>query len=81
VRFGIIGLGWAARAFHLPGIKAVPGGVAVGGCDPSADQRAAFAKETGLPTYATFAELVEHERPDVVIIATSASRRSPPVST
>lgn len=70
MRFGIIGLGWAARAFHLPGIKAIPGAIAVGGCDPSVEQREGFARETGLATYASFPELVEHGRPDVVVVAT-----------
>jgi predicted dehydrogenase len=70
MRFGIVGVGWAAREFHLPGIKAVPGGVAVGGCDPSPEQRDTFTKATGVPAFASLAELVAEGRPDVVIIAT-----------
>ena len=70
MRFGIVGVGWAAREFHLPGVKAVPGGVVVGGCDPSPEQRETFTKETGIPAFASLAELAAEGRPDVVIIAT-----------
>lgn len=70
MRFGIVGVGWAAQAFHIPGVKAVPGGVVVGGCDPSAEQREAFTGKTGIPTFATMAELVEKTSPEILVIAT-----------
>jgi predicted dehydrogenase len=73
MRFGIVGLGWAASAFHLPALKTVPGAEVVGGCDPSDEQRAAFAKATGLPTYATLDELLERGQLDAVVIATPPS--------
>lgn len=73
MRFGIIGLGWAARAFHVPAVRSVPGAEIVGGCDSSEEQRATFAKETGLAAYASLDELFERGRPEVVVIATPPS--------
>ena len=70
MRFGIVGLGWAARSFHLPAVRAIPAAEVVGGCDPSEEQRAAFAKDTGIAAYASLAELLEQGRPEVVVIAT-----------
>jgi D-apiose dehydrogenase len=70
MRFGIIGLGWAAGAFHLPALKTVPGAVVVGGCDLSEEQRASFASAHRLPAYATVGELLEQGRPDAVVVAT-----------
>jgi predicted dehydrogenase len=69
-RFGFAGLGWAARGFHLPALEQVPGAVAVGGCDTSADQRDSWQQEVGTPAYEGLEELVERERPDVIIVAT-----------
>ena len=84
MRFGIVGLGWAARAFHLPGIKAVPGSVAIGGCDPSPEQRAALhGRRASPPTRRSTS--CSSERPARrrdrrhaagLARATSASRRS-----
>ncbi len=66
-----MGLGWAARAFHLPAVRRQDAGVeAVGGCDSSPDQRASWEKETGLAAYETPDELLERARPDLVVIAT-----------
>ena len=73
MRFGIVGLGWAAQAFHVPAVRAIPGAELVGGCDASVEQRAAFASATGLTTYASLAELLEHGKPDVIVIATPPS--------
>jgi predicted dehydrogenase len=70
MRFGVVGLGWAARAFHLPGLEGVPGGQVVGGADPSLEQHAEWTKLTGTPAFATLGELLERESPDVVIVAT-----------
>ena len=58
MRFGIIGLGWAAGAFHLPALKTVPGAVVVGGCDLSEEQRSSFTSAHGLPAYASIGELL-----------------------
>jgi predicted dehydrogenase len=70
VRFGLAGLGWAARSFQLPALKQVPGAVVVGGCDPSQEQRASFERETGIETYVDLDELLHRAAPDVVVVAT-----------
>ena len=70
MRIGYVGLGWATRSFHLPAAKRVPDAEAVGGCDPSLEQRTVFEREWSLPTYSTLEELVERGRPDVAVIAT-----------
>lgn len=41
----------------------------VAGVDPDGDQRAAFEADFGVPTYATYDDLIGHHRPDVVSIA------------
>jgi predicted dehydrogenase len=70
MRFGIVGLGWATGAFHLPALKQVGGATVVGGADSSPEQRESWRRATGTEAYASLAELVERARPDVVIIAT-----------
>jgi predicted dehydrogenase len=70
VRFGIVGLGWAASAFHLPALRTVPGAVVVGGCDPSAEQRAAFERSTGARAYETLGALLADASPEGVVVAT-----------
>lgn len=71
MRLGIVGLGWAASAFHLPALKTVPGVEVVGGCDLSGEQRAAFAQATGLAVYPTLDELLPQV--DAVVVATPPS--------
>lgn len=70
MRFGLVGLGWAARGFHLPALRTIPEAEIVGGADASAEQRASFQRDTGLPTFAGLDELLERARPDVVVIGT-----------
>jgi predicted dehydrogenase len=70
MRIGIVGLGWAARAFNLPALKAIPGSELVGGYDGAAEQRASWAKETGIPAFDSLDELLERGRPELVVIAT-----------
>jgi predicted dehydrogenase len=70
VRFGLVGLGWAARSFQVPALKKVPGAVLVGGCDTSPEQRASFERENGVDTYESLDELLERAAPDVVLVAT-----------
>ena len=57
VKLGFAGLGWAARAFHVPAAKRTPGAELVGGYDSSADQRASWTSSTGLAAYESFEEL------------------------
>jgi predicted dehydrogenase len=70
MRIGFAGLGWAARGFHLPAAKRVAAAEAVGGFDASAEQRASWVKETGLPAFESLDELLEQARPELLVIAT-----------
>src|SRR5919198_1799125 len=70
MRFGFVGLGRAARMFHLPALKQVAGATVVGGADASEEQRSSWASETGSPAFATFDELLERTSPEVVVVAT-----------
>jgi predicted dehydrogenase len=70
MRYGFIGLGWAARAFHVPALRELPGVELVGGVDSSEEQRTSWEQETGIPGLASFDELLERGRPDVLVIAT-----------
>jgi predicted dehydrogenase len=70
MRLGFAGLGWAARGFHVPALRTVPQVEVVGGFDSSAEQRASWERETGTPTYASFEELLERGKPEMLSIAT-----------
>jgi predicted dehydrogenase len=70
VRLGFAGLGWAARAFHVPAARRTPGADLVGGFDSSPDQRESWTSETQLPAYESFDELLEKGNPDVLVVAT-----------
>ena len=70
MRIGIVGLGWAATAFHLPATRRVDSVTVVGGCDSSPERRAAWERESGTPADESFEELLERGRPDLVIVAT-----------
>ena len=70
MRYGFVGLGWAARGFHIPALAQVPGAVVVGGCDTSAEQRTAWESEVEKPAYESLEELVAAGRPDVIVLAT-----------
>jgi predicted dehydrogenase len=70
MRIGIVGLGWAARAFNLPALRAIPGGELVGGYDGAAEQRASWTSETGIAAYDSIDELFDRGKPEVVVIAT-----------
>jgi predicted dehydrogenase len=70
MRIGFVGLGWAARAFHVPALEGIPGTELVGGADMSAEQRASFAQESGLATFDSLDELIESTQPEVLVIAT-----------
>ncbi len=70
MRLGFAGLGWAARAFHVPAAQRTPGAELVGGFDASPEQRESWTAETGLPAYESFAQLLERGTPDVLVVAT-----------
>jgi predicted dehydrogenase len=70
MRVGVVGLGWAARAFHVPALRGITSVRLVGGADSDGGQRATWEKETGLSSFASFDELLDRGRPDAVVIAT-----------
>jgi predicted dehydrogenase len=70
MRIGFAGLGWATRGFHLPAARRVQGAQLVGGFDAAAEQRASWEKESGLPAFASFDELLDRGRPELLVIAT-----------
>lgn len=70
LRCAIIGLGWAARSFHVPALEHIPNVTLVGGCDPDDGRRASFTGKTGTPTFGTTGELFDAVGPDAVIVAT-----------
>ena len=70
MRIGIVGLGWAARAFHVPALRELPSVQLIGGADSDPAQRASWERETGLASFASFDELLERGQPDAVVIAT-----------
>ena len=70
MRFAFVGLGRATRLYHVPAVRALADAAAVGGADPSEQQRAAWSAETGTPAFATLEELLERTSPEVVVVAT-----------
>ncbi len=70
MRFGIVGLGRAARVYHVPALRGVAGAVLAGGTDSSAEQRASWEAETSSPAFESLDELLERGRPDAVLVAT-----------
>jgi predicted dehydrogenase len=70
VRFAAIGLGRAAKLYHLPALRRIAGAEVVGGFDLAPERRVAWEKESGSTAYATVDELLERARPDVAMVAT-----------
>ena len=70
MRVGIVGLGWAARAFHVPALKQLPSVQLVGGADSQPMQRDSWQRETGLAAFESFEELLERGRPEAIVVAT-----------
>jgi predicted dehydrogenase len=77
MRFGIVGLGWAARSFHVPALRRIASVELVGGADSSAEQRTSWERETKLPSYASLDELLDRARPDAVVVATPPDSHAP----
>lgn len=69
MRFGFVGLGFAAQWLHLPAVRALRGSEVVGGVDASAERRTEWERLGG-PVYDTVESLLEHARPEVVVVAT-----------
>ena len=70
VRFGLVGLGTAARELHVPALARVDGVELVAGCDPEPERRAWFEGAAGAAAHTSLDELLARERPDAVIVAT-----------
>jgi predicted dehydrogenase len=70
MKFGFVGLGWAARSFHVPALRQIPSVEIVGAADSSPEQRASWERETSIPAFSGLDELLDRGRPDVVVIAT-----------
>lgn len=70
MRFGVVGLGWAARSLHAPALEKISGVQLVGGMDSSAERRRSWEAATGVETFGSVEELMVSARPDVVVIAT-----------
>ena len=71
-RVAFVGLGFAARTLHLPGVRAA-GGVPVAGVDLDDGRREEFGRDLGVPTYADVTEMLAAQEPDVVVVATPPS--------
>lgn len=76
LRTAVVGLGLAGKG-HVARIVGEPGDFTlVAGCDLSADIRSAFAAEhPGVPLHADFDAMLAREKPDALVIATSAPPR------
>jgi predicted dehydrogenase len=70
MKIGVVGLGWAARAFHVPALKQLPSVQLVGGADSDANQRASWERDTGLDSFPSFEELLAKGRPEAIVVAT-----------
>ncbi|MCP9487770.1 MAG: Gfo/Idh/MocA family oxidoreductase [Gaiellaceae bacterium MAG52_C11] len=70
MRFGFVGLGRAARLYHLPAVRALEGAEPIGGFDAAEQQRASWREQTGLPIFESVDDLLVRGAPDVVVVAT-----------
>lgn len=73
MRFGFVGLGRAARLYHLPAVRTLDGAQPIGGFDAAEQQRASWRAETGLPSFDSLDDLLGRGAPDVVVVATPPS--------
>ena len=74
VRWGVVGYGWVARDYMVPGIEAA-GGALAAVADPGTPARAEAARR-GVPAYANLAEMLDRERIDALYVA-SPNRAHP----
>jgi predicted dehydrogenase len=71
IGIGMIGAGSIARMRHVPGLKAIPGVELVGVVNRSPESSKQAAREFGFPTtYDTWADLLDDDSVDAVVIAT-----------
>ena len=69
MRVGFIGLGRAARVYHVPALKRIPETTVIGGWDAMPAQRQSWHEETGYSAFSSLDELLA-QSPDVAVIAT-----------
>ncbi len=75
----IVGTGWLVPFGHMGSYAEVPEVEVVAAADLYAEQRAAFGQRWGIDSshlYASYPEMLERERPDIVSICTSAAPRA-----
>ena len=70
MKIAFVGLGGAARDLHLPAARSVADVQIVGGVDPSEDARATWLGLGASRAFASFDELLEVVRPELVVVAT-----------
>ncbi|HET9052389.1 MAG TPA: Gfo/Idh/MocA family oxidoreductase [Candidatus Dormibacteraeota bacterium] len=69
ITVGFIGLGYAATALHLPGLRRMPGVRVIGGADTDARRRAEWIREDAGPAFTDLQQLLDRA-PDVVVVCT-----------
>lgn len=78
VRVGVIGTGWWATEYHIPGVQAEPAAELVAVCDPHEGRLAEAVQAYGLTkTYTDYRAMLAHERLDAVIIVTPHATHYP----
>lgn len=78
VRIGVIGAGWWASDYHIPGLLAEPQVELAAVCDPHAERLAETAQAYGIAkTYADYREMLAREALDGAIIATPHATHYP----
>ncbi|RPJ50396.1 MAG: gfo/Idh/MocA family oxidoreductase [Chloroflexi bacterium] len=71
VRIGVIGAGWWATDYHIPGLQAEPDAELVAVCDPHEGRLAEAARAYHLTrTYTDYREMLDRERLDGAAIVT-----------
>jgi predicted dehydrogenase len=70
VRVAVVGLGNAGHTLHLPALAGISSAKVVGACDLDTDRRARAEATWKVPTYASYDEMLERSRPDVVVVGT-----------
>jgi predicted dehydrogenase len=74
----LIGLGRVAERIHLPALKAITNLKLLGACEVNAARREQVARTFSIPAvYADAGELLERQRPDLVIIGTPPALHLP----
>lgn len=71
---GIIGFGRLAQGYYVPALRALPGALQISVADPLEQSRAAARERLrGVRTYTDYHELLQRERLDAVLVASSPS--------